>query len=450
MDADKTYIAIDFGGGSGRVIAGSLTEAGEVEINEVHRFANGPVKGTDGLLHWDFDMLRREMLEGLKKAAALYDNIVSIGIDTWGVDFGLIDADGCLTEAPLCYRDESWLPQIDRLAQLVGAEELYNRTGLQPIGINSVYRLMWMAAEGADIKGKRLLFMPDLFNYVLTGVAVNEYTIASTSGLLDARTRQWDSELITRIGLPEGLFQRIVHPGESLGRILPEIAAATGLNPETEVIAVGSHDTASAVNAITTDEATAFLSSGTWSLLGVELPSPVTTPEAAASGYANEGGTEGILFLQNITGLWILQQLVEQWRAEEKPHDYPTLIALAEKAKTETVVDVDDPVFSRPGDMEKTLRDYCATHGLKAPEGQGETVRCVLLSLAARYARGLKEMERVIGRKISHLHIIGGGSRNLLLNALTAEATGRQVSAGPVEATAIGNILTQSNHFINS
>lgn len=431
-------------------MAGSLTEGGEVELHEVHRFANGPVKGADGLLHWDFDMLRREMLEGLKKAAAEYDNIAGIGIDTWGVDFGLIDASGRLTEAPLCYRDESWLPQVERLAQLIGAEELYRRTGLQPIGINSVYRLMWMAAEGADLGGKRLLFMPDLFNYVLTGVTANEYTIASTSGLLDAHTRQWDGELIARLGLPAELFQRIVRPGESLGHILPEIAAATGLKPETEVIAVGSHDTASAVNAITTDEATAFLSSGTWSLLGVELPSPVTSPEAATSGYANEGGTEGILFLQNITGLWILQQLVSQWSAEEKPHDYPTLIAMAETAETATVVDVDDPAFSRPGDMEQTIRDYCTTHGLKAPEGQGETVKCVLLSLAARYARGLKEMERVIARPILRLHIIGGGSRNALLNRLTAEATGREVSAGPVEATAIGNILTQSNYFTNS
>lgn len=441
--AGKTYIAVDFGGGSGRVIAGSLSPSGEIEMKEIHRFANGPVED-GGHLYWDFNRLCREMTEGLRKAALEFDNIVSIGIDTWGVDFGLIEGDSLSDVRPFCYRDTAWNGSIADAERIVGAHELYRRTGLQPIAINSLYRLMWMGSNGYSFDGKRLLFMPDLFNFYLCGKAANEYTIASTSGLLDAATGQWDRDLMKQLAIPESIFCPIVRPGEVIGTILPEIAEATGLHPDVKIIAVGSHDTASAVNAITLDDRTAFLSSGTWSLLGIGLPSPVTTPEAAAAGYANEGGTDGILFLQNITGLWILQQLVEQWSRQNLTCDYPSLVEMAEKADTDTIIDVDDPEFAAHGDMQQKILRYCSDNGLKAPESQGETVRTVLQSLAARYRRGLDEMEAATGRRISRLHIIGGGSRNRLLNRLTEEMTGRKVTAGPAEATAIGNLMTQA------
>lgn len=446
MSKATTYLAIDFGGGSGRVIAGSPAADGRMQLTEIHRFVNGPVK-RDGHLRWDFDMLCREMLEGLRKAAATCKGIKSIGIDTWGVDFGLIDADGHLCDMPLCYRDGSWTDAIATADAEIGNAELYRQSGLQPIAINSIYRLMWMQRAGFDFKGLRMLFMPDLFNYRLTGVAANEYTIASTSGLLDAAERTWNHSLMRRLGLPTHLLQPIVMPGHSFGPILPEIAEATGLPPETEVIAVGSHDTASAVNAIaaTADASTAFLSSGTWSLLGIRLPGPVTSAQAARSGYANEGGNSGILFLQNITGLWILQQLVAQWSAEGKPHDYPTLIDMARHSECPALIDVDDHVFSQPGDMAEAIRRYCLSRGAKAPLTQGELVRCVLESLADRYGRGVREMAKVVDRDIRRLHIIGGGSRNELLNELTARATGLEVTAGPAEATALGNIATQHN-----
>ncbi len=441
--AGKTYIAVDFGGGSGRVIAGSLSPYGEIDMREIHRFANGPVEN-GGHLYWDFTRLCREMTEGLRKAALEFDNIVSIGIDTWGVDFGLVEGDSLSDVNPLCYRDTAWNGSIADAERIVGAHELYRRTGLQPIAINSLYRLMWMRRNDYSFDRKRLLFMPDLFNFYLCGKAVNEYTIASTSGLLDAATGQWDSDLMKQLDIPRSIFCPIVRPGEVIGTILPEIAEATGLHPDVRIIAVGSHDTASAVNAVTLDSRTAFLSSGTWSLLGIGLPGPVTTPEAAAAGYANEGGTDGILFLQNITGLWILQQLVEQWSLQNLTCDYPSLVEMAEKAVTDTIIDVDDPEFAAHGDMQRKILRYCADNGLKAPETRGETVRIVLQSLAARYRRGLDEMEAATGRQISRLHIIGGGSRNRLLNRLTEETTGRKVTAGPAEATAIGNLMTQA------
>lgn len=429
------------------MIAGSPSPDGiQVNIDEVHRFDNAPVLHADGLYHWDFEMLSRQMLEGLAKAAAKYTDIVSIGIDTWGVDFGLVGSDGVPDAAPLCYRNSVWESMMSRLADTVGPQRLYERSGLQPIGFNSIYRLMWMLDNGMDFSGKKLLFMPDMFNYLLTGRMANEYTIASTSGLLDARTRTWDVTLMRRLGIEESLMCNVVMPGQEIGRITDRVARLTGLSPDVRVMAVGSHDTASAVNAIATDPSTAFLSSGTWSLLGIELPEPVTSPEALASGYSNEGGTRGITFLQNITGLWILQQLVAQWKAEGQPSGYSTLVQLATDAATDAVIDVDDPIFASPGAMREKIETFCLDHGCPVPASQGEMVRCVLQSLARRYARGLKELEAVTGCEVRRLHVIGGGSRNALLNSLTAQATGVELLSGPAEATAFGNIKTQISH----
>lgn len=437
-----TFLAVDFGAGSGRVIAGTLSPEGQLTFKEIHRFSNSPEK-RGGLMRWDFARLHSEMRDGLKKAARECDGIVGIGVDTWGVDFGLIGPEGQLVEDPICYRETAWEPMISKLETIVSPESLYAKCGLQPIAINSIYRLMWMAGEGVDFSDKKILFMPDLFNYFLTGVAVNEYTMASTSGLLVAEERNWNHPLMRKAGVPFASLCPVVKPGHNLGPVTPEVARDLGLPETASVIAVGAHDTASAAAVVHFDGDTAFLSSGTWSLLGISLDEPVTTETARLSGYANEGGTEGILFLQNITGMWILQQLMGRWKEQGKTYDFPTLIRMAEEASIDTVFDVDCPEFAAAGDMDTVIREHCRTRGLTVPQTDGETVRVLLQSLAARYARALRDLESVTGKAMKKLQIIGGGSRNALLNRLTEEATGLEVVAGPAEATAIGNILTQ-------
>ncbi len=437
-----TFLAVDFGAGSGRVIAGTLTPEGQLTLKEIHRFPNAPEK-RDGFMRWDYNRLRGEMMSGLAKAARECSNIVGIGVDTWGVDFGLIDSNGNLAGDPLCYRETAWDPMIAKLETIETPEEIYSQCGLQPIAINSIYRLMWMAGNGVDFKDKKLLFMPDLFNYALTGVAVNEYTMASTSGLLVAKERNWNHPLMCKAGVPHAILCPIVKPGHILGPVTADVASELGLPETTNVVVVGAHDTASAA-AVTGDRHdTAFLSSGTWSLLGISLAEPVTTEAARQSGYANEGGNDGILFLQNITGMWILQQLMRRWKEQGKNYDFPTLTAMAEEAEIDTVFNVDCPEFAAHGDMEATIEAHCEANGLTVPETDGQMVRALLQSLAARYARGLQDLEGVTGTGVKRLHIIGGGSRNALLNRLTAEATGLEVIAGPAEATAIGNIMTQ-------
>lgn len=450
MQIDGTFLAADFGAGSGRVIAGSLRH-NRLELKEIHRFANCRVQ-LGNHTYWDFPMLYAQMLEGLRKAAALYSDIVSIGIDTWGVDFGLVDHNGALLGLPICYRDNSTDPFPALLQGMVSSRRLYEESGLQPLAINSIYRLMAMQHE-QDPKlpaARHLLFMPDLLSFFLCGVAANEYTIASTSQLLDARTRSWNKELVSRLNLPPEILCPIVEPGTALGTILPQVAEQTGLSKEVKVIAVGGHDTACAVHAAASTPyyqpgVTAFLSSGTWSLLGVELSEPVTTEKAENAGFSNEGGTcRRIHFLQNITGLWILQRLVDEWKATGVEHSYPRLVELAENSNCSTIINVDDPAFANPAKMANAIHSYCAAHSLPAPGSQGDMVRCVLLSLADRYRRGIEQLNSLISNPVSRIHIIGGGSRNQLLNALTAQATGMEVTAGPAEATAIGNILIQA------
>lgn len=442
------YLAIDFGGGSGRVMAASIRQ-GEVHLEEVHRFGNRQVR-MGGYLYWDFPALWEDMKTGIRKAAEKYDNITSLGIDTWGVDFGLIDRNGCLLGNPICYRDS----HVDGLPEKYFAtrsiDDHYFRQGIQVMPINTMYRLMALKEAGdprLDI-AETLLFMPDLFSYYLTGKANCEYTEASTSELLDAKTRSWDFGLIRELGLPERIFPEIVMPGASRGTVLPEVAEELGLPQGVEVIAVGSHDTASAAFAVPEppkNVRNAFLSSGTWSLLGVALDEPILTPEARKAGFSNEGGVGGkILFLQNITGLWILQQLVAQWSREGKVCDYPSLVDLAEKASFESIIDVDDPVFTAPADMSEAITDYCKARSMAAPTTQGEFVLCVLRSLATRYAKGIKGLNSLLPTPVEQLNIIGGGSNNRLLNRLTCEACNIPVVAGPSEATAIGNILVQA------
>ena len=446
-----TYLAIDFGGGSGRVLAGTITEVnGEKRLTMqlIHRFQNRQVR-LGNHVYWDFPALFADMKAGLKKAAQLGLHVSGIAIDTWGVDFGLIDRDGNLIGNPVCYRDARTNGMADKFFAHTDRTEHYAVNGTQVMDINTLFQLYSMKlADNQQLKiADKLLFTPDLFSYFLTGEANTEYTIASTSEMLNAKTRDWDWQLIDSLGLPRHLFCPIVMPGTVRGRLRKDIAEETGLG-EVDVIAVGSHDTASAVAAVPAakDESpVAFISSGTWSLLGVELDEPILTEEARCAQFTNEGGVGGkITFLQNITGLWFVQRLMAEWKEEGDEQQYDTLIPAAEKAVIDTIIPVDDAAFQNPVSMQQAIIEYCAEHSLQQPKDKAETTRVVLQSLAAKYAEATSALNAMIPEPIKKLHIIGGGSQNKLLNRLTEEALGIPVEAGPVEATGIGNILTQA------
>lgn len=442
----NTYLAADFGGGSGRIIAGFLLH-GKLELEEVYRFSNRQVK-LGNHVYWDFPALFEDMKTGLKLAAQKGYNVKGIGIDTWGVDFGLIDKDGNLLGNPVCYRDARTNGMPAEVFKILDEKQHYANTGIQVMAINTLFQLYSMKqSQDAQLEvARQLLFMPDLFSYFLTGVANNEYCIASTSELLDARKRSWSMDTIRALGLPEHLFGEIILPGTVRGRLKEDIARETGLGA-VDVIAVGSHDTASAVAAVpTTQEDTiAYLSSGTWSLLGVEINEPILTEEARKAQFTNEGGVDGrIRFLQNITGLWILQRLMSEWKARGEEQYYDTIIPQAAEAEIDTLIPVDDDAFMNPECMETALIDYCRAHTLNIPQSKAEMVRCVLQSLAFKYQQAVEQLNHCLPSPIRQLNIIGGGSQNKLLNQLTADALGIPVYAGPVEATAIGNILTQA------
>ena len=446
-----TYLAIDFGGGSGRVIAGTITdEKGEKKLTMqlVHRFQNRQVR-LGNHVYWDFPALFEDMKTGLKKAAQLGLKVSGIAIDTWGVDFGFIDRDGNLVGNPVCYRDARTNGMAERFFADVDRTAHYAVNGTQVMEINTLFQLLSLKLDDSPQLqiADKMLFTPDLFSYFLTGEANTEYTIASTSEMLDARKRDWDWELIDSLGLPRHLFCPIVMPGTVRGRLRKDIAEETGLG-EVDVIAVGSHDTASAVAAVpaTDDEQpVAFISSGTWSLLGVEINEPILTEEARRAEFTNEGGIGGkITFLQNITGLWFIQRLMAEWKEEGDEQQYDILLPAAEKAVIDTVIPVDDAAFQNPPSMQQAIIDYCNAHNLTAPTSKAETTRIVLQSLAAKYAEATSALNAMLPSPIKKLHIIGGGSQNKLLNRLTEEALGVPVEAGPVEATGIGNILTQA------
>lgn len=444
-----TYLAADFGGGSGRIIAGTLQEK-HIKLEEIYRFPNRQIK-LGKHVYWDFLSLFEELKNGLKIAARKGLEIKSIGIDTWGVDYGLIDANGNLLGNPICYRDLRTQGASGEVFAKINLKEHYAEAGIQVMDINTLFQLYCAAKENPDLlkQADRLLFMPDLFSFFLTGKANNEYSIASTSELLDARTRSWNFPLMEQLGLPKHLFGDIVMPGTERGCITSEIAEETGLPFDVKVVAVGSHDTASAVFAVPyTDNSCqnkAYLSSGTWSLLGTELNEPVLSEEARVAGFTNEGGVGGkIRFLQNITGLWILQRLMKEWKENGQEIDYPSLVKEAESAQCTGLIDVDDSAFQNPECMEKAITEYCKKHHQGVPQSRGEITRCVLASLAERYKKGIQDLNRLLPEPIKELHIIGGGSQNQLLNRLTEEAIGIPVHAGPVEATAIGNILVQA------
>lgn len=442
---NKVYLAADFGGGSGRVIAGWL-DNGHLVMEEIHRFGNRQVR-LGKHIHWDFPSLFEDMKEGIKKAAQRGYQIESIGIDTWGVDFGLIDRDGELMGNPVCYRDSRTDGMIDRLFAILDPTEHYATTGIQVMEINTLSQLLSMKDSAQLKSAARLLFMPDLFSYFLTGKANNEYCIASTSELLDAKRRNWSMETIRALGLPEHIFGEIVMPGTVRGIVRDDIAREVGLEG-VKVIAVGSHDTASAVAAVPAmegDGLVAFLSSGTWSLLGIEVPEPILLEKARQAQFTNEGGVGGrIRFLQNITGLWILQRLMSEWKARGEEQTFAQLLPEAEKANISTIIAVADSAFMNPPSMEKAICDYCHQTNQREPRTKAEYVHCLFRSLAAKYKEAIDGVNDLLTEKPKRLHIIGGGSQNDLLNQFTADALGIPVWAGPVEATAMGNILVQA------
>ena len=452
-------VAVDLGATSGRVVVGRVDRDG-VRLQHVARFANEPVAVPEGEpggvagrvgLHWDALGLWRSVTAGLTQALRDEPAVASIGVDSCAVDYGLL-RDGRLLGSPYHYRDERSAAGVDAVHAVVPPEELFARTGLQHLPFNTVFQLAADRSTGVLAPADRALLVPDLFSWWLTGTAATERTNASTTGLLSPVTGEWDAELVRRLGLGPGLFAPLVDPGTSLGRLLPSVAAAVGAPASLEVTTVGSHDTASAVVAVplTGDDA-AYVSSGTWSLVGLELPSPLLGDDVRAAGFTNEGGVDGrVRFLKNVSGLWLLSESMRAWSrsgtsAAERSSDLAALLAeAAAVTRPVAVFDATDERFTPPGDMPARIGAWCTEHDVEPPRGRAETVRSILESLAAAYAATLRDAERLSGRTVRTVHVVGGGSQNDLLCQLTADRTGCTVLAGPVEATALGNVLVQA------
>ena len=442
--AGKTYLALDLGAESGRAIAGTF-DGERLALREVHRFPNAPVRRGSSV-HWDLPALFEEVKRGIAAAAAksYKVDLVSVGVDTWGVDYGLLDGSGALMGLPHQYRDSRTAGIHDSVMERLGKDFLYEQTGIQLMGMNTLYQLLAEPPEQLT-QASRLLFIPDLINYWLTGVMSTERTFASTSQLYDVRKRDWAYALLDAAGLPHHMLGEIQDAGESLGALLPEVVEETGASG-VDVVLPGTHDTASAVAAVPAgEESWAFLSSGTWSLLGVETPEPMMNDAAKAFELGNEVGVlDTMRPLKNISGLWLMQQCRATWEAQGSPHSYAELTRMAEVSDPFTaIIDPDDPSFTPAGDMPARIVDFCARTGQVPPSTRGEVVRTILESLALRYRMVLETIEGIVDSRMDTLHIVGGGGQNLLLNQFTANAVGRTVVAGPVEATAAGNVLMQ-------
>ncbi|HWD19797.1 MAG TPA: rhamnulokinase family protein [Verrucomicrobiae bacterium] len=438
----QVHLAVDLGAGSGRVLAG-VYDGARLEVSELSRFPNSPVKEADGW-HWNIEELLRAIKQGIAQAARQHGAaLVSIGVDTWGVDYGLLDHKGELIARPFQYRDSRTQGMPERAERLMPRRAIYERTGIQFMFFNTLYQLL---AEGPRLeRAARLLFLPDLLHYFLTGIAVNEKSIASTSQLLNPRTQQWDSELISAMGLPAHLFGATVEAGAALGALRPELAEETGAK-NLRVITPAGHDTASAVAGVPAEESEpVFLSSGTWSLLGRELAQPVISESSYEASFSNEGGVFGTTrFLKNITGMWILQECLAAWSRGGAVLSYPSLFAGAQKSGAfAACLDPNAPEFDAPADMLQAIAAFGARTAQTMPSEPAAVTRMVLESLALK-CRFVKEaLARVTGKAVTKIHIIGGGSQNDLLNQFTADALNCVVIAGPVEAASVGNIAMQ-------
>jgi rhamnulokinase len=445
MTADLTVAAVDLGASSGRVMAGRVGP-NTLDLLEVHRFANGPVR-IGPTLHWDVLGLYREVLHGLTVAARKHD-LAGIGIDSWAVDYGLLDATGALLGNPVHYRDNRTEGILERVLKTVPADELYAVTGLQQLPFNTIYQLVSALGTAQLQIAHQLLLIPDLLGYWLTGQVGAESTNASTTQLYDVRSRTWANDLAERVGIPTRLLPPLREPGEVVGTLLPEVVTDLGLSTPIRVVAVGSHDTASSVVAVPAAPGGhfAYISSGTWSLVGVELNSPVLTGAAQQANFTNEGGVDGrIRFLRNVMGLWILQECLRSWTTEGDPPDLEDLLSQAAQVPSfVSLIDPDEPGFLAPGAMPDRLAQACRAGGQPTPAGRAEMVRAILESLALAYRRTVRAAQELSGCEVEVVHIVGGGSRNELLCQLTADACGLPVLAGPVEASALGNVLVQA------
>ncbi|WP_328907716.1 rhamnulokinase [Streptomyces sp. NBC_00234] len=441
---NAVFAAVDLGATSGRVITGRAGP-GTLELTEAHRFPNTPVRLPDGL-RWDVLALYQGVLDGLRAAGRL-GPVTSIGIDTWAVDYGLLDADGSLLGLPFHYRDSRNGDAAARVLARCGAQELYAIGGLQHLPFNTVFQLAAHRSTAQWRAARKLLLMPDLLVHWLTGSMGAEITNASTTGFLDARGGTWSDALIGRLGLDRSLFPPLREPGDPAGTLLPHVTEFTGLPAGTAVTTVASHDTASAVAAVpATEPGFAYVSCGTWSLAGLELDGPVLSDRSRAANFTNERGVDGtVRYLRNIMGMWLLEECRRSWEREGSAPSLADLLADAARARPfAAILDPDDEEFLAPGDMPARIDAFLVRTGQTPPDSPGGYVRCVLESLALAHRRTLREAAELADRELTRIHLVGGGSRNELLCQWTADATGLPVTAGPAEATALGNILVQA------
>ncbi len=446
--ANANFLAIDLGASSGRVLWGKW-DGNRFDIEVLHRFPNGPVNVL-GSLYWDALRLWEEIKTGLIKYRQTTDEaLTSIGLDTWGVDYALLDEHGKLLGNPYHYRDSACIGMVKKACEIVPREEIYGITGLQFMHINSLTQLLArVRRDDPQLKtANSLLMMPDLLHYWLSGEKVSEYTAASTSQMVNAKTRQWDKSFLKRFNIPTDFLPKIVSPGTVIGNLREDVAQETGLETSVKIVMPASHDTGSAVASIPgLNEKSVYISSGTWSLIGVERKEPIMTPEALELNYTNEGGVDGtIRVLKNVAGMWLLEESRRQWRREGHDYSWDDLLKQAAEAKPFLCfLDPDDPAFAQPGDLPAAVRAFCQSSGQVSVQTPGELVRCYLESLALKSWHTIEGLEKVCGHPFTKICIVGGGSQNHLMNQFTADACNKIVVAGPIEATALGNLMVQA------
>lgn len=436
-------LAFDFGASSGRAMIGELKE-GKITLKEIHRFPNEPVS-INGTLYWDVLRLFHEVKQGIIKAKN-DGGFDSIGIDTWGVDFGILDDRGDLMSNPVHYRDHRTDGMIEKTRSTISDKEMYGESGLQFMNFNTVYQLKYLVDNQKEKLDRcdKILFMPDLFAYMLTGAKRTEYTILSTSGLLNQKTAGINEALCHKLGIPTDIFAPLIQPGESYGNLSKEICEELGVKP-VPVVAVCTHDTASAIVAVPNNsDEKVYLSSGTWSLFGTELTTPILTEQSREANFTNERGYgESVRYLKNIMGLWLIQECKRSWKSEGKEYSFGEIADMAAKSELKGLIDVNDERFLGMSNMPETIKGYCREKGIPVPTTEGEVARVVYESLAFKYGETLRELEKITGKKVKVINVVGGGCNATLLNELMAKYCGTEVWAGPIEATALGNIAVQ-------
>ncbi len=449
MTEERYYLALDLGAESGRGMLATF-DGERLKLEEIHRFPNEPVRLLD-TLYWDFPRLFREVKTAVAIGAARTGGRLSaLGVDSWGVDYGLLGHRGILLENPVHYRDSRTDGIMEEVFEKIPRREIFQESGIQFIQLNTIFQLFAHKKldPGALARSQKFLPIADLVNYFLTGRMASEYTLATTTQLYDVQRGRWSKRLMEALEIPESIYPEVIPPGSVVGTLREDIASECGLERPPPVVAPACHDTGAAVAAVPAEgrDGWGYISSGTWSLMGIELPQPRVTDDALAGNFTNEGGVSGtIRFLKNIMGLWLVQESRRQWVREGRDLDYETLTALAEKsAPLRSLVQPDDSTFFSPGDMPARIREFCSRTSQPIPDSDGAVVRCALESLALIYRYTAEKIEAATGMRIERLHVVGGGSRNRLLNRFTASALGRPVVAGPVEATATGNALMQA------